>query len=116
MEYEPYRIKRKKIAPVGCADRLKSYYKQYITCESGVCDLGNRVVTTSPEVMAALKALLLAGCCRSELTSVAARQIFLRAIESQDHLEVSDLLNTFVSSDPNPFVRTLQDAIREVIE
>ena len=99
----------------GLRTTFKEYYKKYYTGEYGVINVGAAVVQTTPEVMAALKAVLSAGCCRMEGRAAACRIVFLRACTASPLLDKDVLFSTFVEEADNPFVLILQDIIRRTL-
>ena len=99
----------------GLEAAFKEHYAHYYTGEAGVIHVGAAVVNTTPEVMAALKAILSAGCCRIPSRAEACRAVFLRICSSGTYIDTETLLASFVEDADNPFVAVLQDAIRGVL-
>ena len=61
-EYKPKSIG--KMFDLGTASTLREYYKQNLLNVPGRLAVGTAEITTTPEVMAILRALLYTGCCR----------------------------------------------------
>lgn len=99
----------------GLEAAFKEHYAHYYTGEAGVIHVGAAVVNTTPEVMATLKAILSAGCCRIPSRAEACRAVFLRICSSGTYIDTETLLASFVEDADNPFVTVLQDAIRGVL-
>lgn len=99
----------------GLEAAFKEHYAHYYTGEAGVIHVGAAVVNTTPEVMAVLKAILSAGCCRIPSRAEACRAVFLRICSSGTYIDTETLLASFVEDADNPFVTVLQDAIRGVL-
>ena len=100
---------------LGTASTLREYYKQNLLEVPGRLVVGSAEISTSPEVMAILRALLYTGCCRIEERALACREVFTRACKAGTYIGKDELLATFVDEDPNPFVPVLQDTIRELL-
>lgn len=101
---------------LGAASTLREYYKKNLLDVPGRIVVGNTEITTTPEVMAALRAILHTGCCRIEDRSVACREVFTRACQVGTNIGAEELLSTFVSESDNPFVKVIQDTIKELLE
>ena len=102
----------------GLEAAFKEHYAHYYTGEAGVIHVGAAVVNTTPEVMAALKAILSAGCCRIPSRAEACRAVFLRICSSGTYIDETSAeirVLKFVEDADNPFVTVLQDAIRGVL-
>ena len=48
--------------------------------------------------------------------SVACREVFTRACQVGTNIGAEELLSTFVSESDNPFVKVIQDTIKELLE
>lgn len=113
-EYRPKSIGAK--FDLGAASTLCEYYKKNLLDVPGRIVVGNTEITTTPEVMAVLRAVLYTGCCRIEERSVACREVFTRACQVGTNIGAEELLSTFVSESDNPFVKVIQDTIKELLE
>lgn len=100
---------------LGTASTIREYYKKNLLDVPGRIVVGSAEITTTPEVMAALRAVLYAGCCRIEERSVACREVFTRACKAGKYIGTEELLSTFVSESENPFVKVVQDTIKELL-
>lgn len=99
----------------GTAADLKRFYTENLGAEPGKIVVGEAAITTTPEVIALLRALLYTGCCRIKERSDACREIFLRACKGGLHLGTDELLATFVQESENPFVPVVQDTMKEIL-
>ena len=112
--YKPKSIGKK--FDLCTSSTLREYYKQNLLNVPGRIVVGTAEITTTPEVMAVLRALLYTGCCRIEERSVACREVFTRACQVGTNIGAEELLSTFVSESDNPFVKVIQDTIKELLE
>lgn len=112
-EYKPKTVGTK--LNLGTSSTLREYYSKYLLDVPGSIIVGSVKITTSPEVMAVLKAVLYTGCCRIEERSYACREVFMRACKGGQHLGISELISTFEEHPTNPFVTVVQDTIKELL-
>lgn len=112
-EYRPKRLPVK--INTGAVGNFKEFYRQNLQSAPGKITVGKVEITTTPEVMAVLRALLHTGCCTIEARSTACREIFLRACSAGRYIDTQVLLSTFVENSPNLFVPVLQQAIEDVL-
>lgn len=112
-EYKPKSIG--KMFDLGTASTLREYYKQNLLNVPGRLAVGTAEITTTPEVMAILRALLYTGCCRIEARSLACREVFTRACKAGANIGSAELIATFEKDPSDPFVAVLQDTIRELL-
>jgi len=99
---------------VGMAAAVKEYYEKNLGTVPGVLSVGSVTIETTPKVMAALKAVLYAGCCRIELRAAACREVFTAACKAGSPLTEKKLIASFTESD-NPFTQVLQDTLRGLL-
>lgn len=101
---------------LGTASTLREYYKKNLLDVPGRIVVGSAEITTTPEVMAVLRALLYTGCCRIEERSLACREVFTRACKVGSYIGTPELISTFEENPENPFIRVIQDTLRELLE
>lgn len=111
-EYRPKLIGS--VLELGTASTFRGHYANNLTQEQGVVTIGKHSISTAPEVTAALRALLCTGCCHIEARSAACREIFFRIVKSGTVVTKESALCTFEECPINPFVRVLQDTIKEL--
>lgn len=112
-EYKPKSIG--KMFDLGTASALREHYKQNLLNVPGRLVVGTAEITTTPEVMVILRALLYTGCCRIEARSLACREVFTRACKAGANIGSAELIATFEKDPSDPFVAVLQDTIRELL-
>lgn len=112
-EYKPKSVGVK--FDLGTAAAMREHYRNNLLEVPGRIVVGSSVITTTPEVMAVLRALLYTGCCRIEERSLACREIFTRACKVGSYIGTQELLSTFEDGADNPFVPVIQETIKELL-
>lgn len=100
---------------MGVGYAVKIGYEDFLDKDSttGVIEFPDgRSVSTTPCVVAMLKAILIAGCCRIEERSDACRVVFEACNTATSETEFLRLASA-INSD-NPFVSDIVSSIREV--
>lgn len=100
---------------LGTAAAMREHYRNNLLEVPGRIVVGSSVITTTPEVMAVLRALLYTGCCRIEDRSLACREVFTRACKVGSFIGTQELLSTFEERPSNPFMQVLQETIKELL-
>lgn len=117
-EYRPVRIGAGDIPLAGITASIHRFYAESLQSEPGKIYVDDISVDADPEVVAALKAVLLSGVCKTKERSYACRDVFQRAFRQcilSGYGNVHLLLSSFVEEDENPFVTRIQDALKEVL-
>ena len=116
---EPVGEYRPKLSPTkyvtGVAATIKFFYERYLQDEYGAVVFETRTITTTPQVLAVLKAVLCAGTCRSEERAAACRMVFNNICASRSYIGTDEVLASFVESSDNVFVKEIQDTIRGLL-
>lgn len=118
-EYRPIRIGNENVPLTGITASIRKFYKESLKTETGKLFIEDTCTDADPEVVAALKAVLLSGICKTKERSFACRDVFHRAYircGERNPYDVDLLLSSFVEEDDNPFVLRIQDALKEVLD
>lgn len=100
---------------MGVGYTVKIGYEDFLDkdSETGTIEFPDeKTVTTTPRVVAMLKAILIAGCCRIEERSNACSTVFEAcntATSEEEFLKMADAIHS-----DNPFVSDIVSSIREV--
>lgn len=97
---------------LGVGGNIIELYRDLLdtTATEGKIIVGDTVLTTEPECVAMLKAILQAGCCRIEERAAACREVVVPCITTQSKEE---FVAAFKDNPDNPFVAAIHKAIRE---
>lgn len=112
--YRPVRIRN--CPDLGVKTSLRDYYEQYLVEGNTSIVIGATSKTTTPEVNAALRALLCAGCCKIEKRSQACREIFIKTCMLSAPITAEAMMGAFVPDELNPFTAVIQQSLRELLE
>jgi hypothetical protein len=114
---KPYRLETiKPYERFGLAHALKKFYKDYLTQEPGKIVIGTNTIQADPEVLAIMKAILLAGCCKIEERAIACGEVFRRVCTAGTYLDKATILTVLESESTNTFVPVLQETIKEILD
>ena len=108
-EYKPQTLN----TPItfGVGGTIQQIYPTYPLTGKGTIYKDDKCVSVDAEVVAMLKAILFAGCCRIEERAKACKTVFDQCLHSIDR---ESFMAKFDDSIEDPFVQDIYRAIREV--
>lgn len=96
---------------LGVGGNIRQLYASYLDVSTpGIITVDSVTRTVEPHVVAMLKAILQAGCCRIEERAIACKQVFDQCLKASTREE---FVSMFDNSTQDEFVQSIYKAVRK---
>lgn len=95
---------------LGLEGNIRQLYHSYLDTSQPGKIIGDTTREVEPEVVAMLKSILQAGCCRIEERSIACRTVFKQCLNASTK---EDFINAFTPDTEDKFVQAIYKAVKK---